>query len=73
VQQPFALAILGIEYAMNMGRPDVDGYDAWVGENHGRAPSLSHRTRGLNKCVIRPEPMLGAALKEIVSYAFLLR
>lgn len=34
----FVMAILGIEYAMNMGGPDVEGYEAWLRENHGRSP-----------------------------------
>lgn len=34
----FVIAILGIEYAMNMGGLDVEGYEAWLRENHGRSP-----------------------------------
>ena len=34
----FVLAILGIEYAMNMGGPDVKGYHVWLREKRGRSP-----------------------------------
>jgi len=34
----FVMAILGIEYAMNLGGPDVEGYEAWLRENHDRSP-----------------------------------
>ena len=34
----FVMAIMGIEYAMNMGGPDVEGYDAWLRENNGLSP-----------------------------------
>jgi hypothetical protein len=34
----FVLAILGTEYAMNMGGPDVVGYRVWLRGNGGRSP-----------------------------------
>lgn len=34
----FVMAILGIEYAMNIGGPDLEGYDVWLRQNHGRSP-----------------------------------
>lgn len=34
----FVMAILGIEYTMNMGGPDVEGYGDWLRENDGRSP-----------------------------------
>ena len=32
------LAILGIEYAINIGEPCIDGYTSWLREHHGRSP-----------------------------------
>jgi len=34
----FVLAILGIEYAINMGGPDMEGYDLWLKEHGNRSP-----------------------------------
>jgi hypothetical protein len=34
----FVMAMLGVEYAMNMGGPDVEGYDVWLRENDARSP-----------------------------------
>jgi len=31
-------AILGIEYALNMGGPEIDGYINWLKENAGKSP-----------------------------------
>lgn len=34
----FVLAILGIEYAMNMGGPDDEGYRVWLRDHDGKSP-----------------------------------
>jgi hypothetical protein len=34
----FVLAILGVEYAINMGGPDIEGYGLWLKENNGCSP-----------------------------------
>jgi hypothetical protein len=34
----FVLAILGIEYVINMGGPDIEGYGQWLQENGQRSP-----------------------------------
>jgi len=33
----FVLALLGVEYAINMGGPDMEGYGAWLQKNCGRS------------------------------------
>lgn len=32
------LAIMGVEYSLNMDRPDLDGYKGWLRRNHDRSP-----------------------------------
>ena len=34
----FVLAIFGIEYVINMGGPEIDGYLAWLEKFHYRSP-----------------------------------
>jgi hypothetical protein len=34
----FVVAILGIEYAINAGGPDIGGYNSWLRENSGKSP-----------------------------------
>jgi hypothetical protein len=34
----FVMAILGVEYAMNMGGPGVEGFETWLREKRGRSP-----------------------------------
>jgi len=34
----FVIAILGVEYAINVGGPDVDGYGSWLRQNEGQSP-----------------------------------
>jgi len=34
----FVIAILGVEYAMNVGGPDIDGYGSWLRQNQGQSP-----------------------------------
>ncbi len=34
----FVLALFGIEYAINMGEADIEGYKKWLSTNHGRSP-----------------------------------
>lgn len=34
----FVIAILGIEFAINLGGPKIDGYNDWLKSNHGRSP-----------------------------------
>jgi hypothetical protein len=34
----FVLAILGVEYVINVGGPDVEGYGLWLRENDDRSP-----------------------------------
>jgi hypothetical protein len=34
----FILAIFGVEMAINMGGPSIDGYEAWLNENDGASP-----------------------------------
>jgi hypothetical protein len=34
----FVIAILGVEYAINVGGPDIDGYGLWLRQNEGRSP-----------------------------------
>jgi len=34
----FVIAILGIEFAINLGGPEIDGYNDWLKSNHGRSP-----------------------------------
>jgi hypothetical protein len=45
----FVMAILGAEYAMNMGGPDVEGYEAWVRENRGRSPLYDESWESLSQ------------------------
>lgn len=34
----FVIAILGIEFAINLGGPELDGYNIWLNQNSGRSP-----------------------------------
>jgi hypothetical protein len=34
----FVLAILGMEYAINMGGPEIEGYELWLKANPGKSP-----------------------------------
>ena len=34
----FVLAILGVEYAINMGGPDIEGYKLWLKEHGNKSP-----------------------------------
>ena len=34
----FVLAILGMEYAINMGGPAIEGYELWLKANPGKSP-----------------------------------
>jgi hypothetical protein len=34
----FVIAILGVEYAINVGGPDIDGYGSWLRQNEGQSP-----------------------------------
>ena len=34
----FVLAILGVEYAINMGGPEIEGYELWLKANPGKSP-----------------------------------
>jgi HNH endonuclease len=34
----FVIAILGVEYAINVGGPDIDGFGLWLRQNGGRSP-----------------------------------
>lgn len=34
----FVLAILGVEYAINMGGPEIEGYELWLKANPGESP-----------------------------------
>jgi hypothetical protein len=34
----FALILLGVEYVINIGGPDIDGYEEWLQENQDRSP-----------------------------------
>jgi hypothetical protein len=32
------IAIFGIEYAINLGGPELEGYERWLKENDNRSP-----------------------------------
>lgn len=34
----FVIAILGVEYATNVGGPDIDAYGSWLRQNEGQSP-----------------------------------
>jgi hypothetical protein len=34
----FVVAILGVEYAINLGGPDIDGYASWLCQHEGQSP-----------------------------------
>jgi hypothetical protein len=34
----FVIAILGVEYAINVGGPDIGGYQIWLRQNEGQSP-----------------------------------
>lgn len=34
----FAICLFGVEFTINMGGPDIDGYEAWLKENEFRSP-----------------------------------
>jgi hypothetical protein len=34
----FVLAIFGLEFALNMGGPEIDGYLEWLDRNNGLSP-----------------------------------
>jgi hypothetical protein len=38
IEMYFVLAIFGVEYAINVGGPEVEGYDRWLREHDGRSP-----------------------------------
>lgn len=37
----FVLAIFGLEFAINLGGPDIEGYEEWLRENDGASPLYS--------------------------------
>ena len=42
----FVIAMHGIEYAINMGGPDIDGYEDWLENNNQRSPLyLTHQEK----------------------------
>ena len=47
----FALAIFGLELAINLGGPDIEGYERWLRENNEASPL--HRT---DKPSLYPKP-----------------
>jgi hypothetical protein len=34
----FVISILGVEFAINLGGPEIDGYQQWLKDNSGRSP-----------------------------------
>lgn len=38
----FVIAILGIEFAINLGGPEIDGYNEWLNGNAGQSPLYSN-------------------------------
>ena len=40
------ICIFGVEYAVNLGGPEVDGYKQWLGENGAVSPLYSGKNRG---------------------------
>lgn len=36
------IAILGIEYAINFGGPEIEGYEGWLHDHEGRSPLYAH-------------------------------
>ena len=43
----FVLAFFGIEYAINMGGPYIDGYTRWLTEKSGNSPLYPNGIRGM--------------------------
>lgn len=37
----FIVAIFGLEFAINLGGPEIDGYEIWLNENKGKSPLYS--------------------------------
>ena len=44
----FVLALFGIEYAINMGGPYIDGYKQWLTEKSGNSPLYPNGIRGMS-------------------------
>src|SRR5665213_1313562 len=42
----FVLAIFGLELTINMGGPELEGYERWLSENNGASPLYSDRNAG---------------------------
>ncbi|HEY9081589.1 hypothetical protein [Magnetovibrio sp.] len=40
----FVIAILGIEFAINFGGPEISGYEKWLSENHYKSPLYAEKT-----------------------------
>ena len=39
----FVLAIFGVEFVINIGGPEIEGYERWLIENNGRSPLYAGR------------------------------
>jgi hypothetical protein len=43
------LALFGVEYAINLGGPEIDGYKRWLAQNFGRSPLYPTGIKGIKE------------------------
>jgi hypothetical protein len=48
----FVLALFGLEFAINMGGPEVDGYTDWLRRNNGASPLYTGKNAGSPSVVV---------------------
>jgi hypothetical protein len=47
----FVLCLFGLEFAINYGGPEIDGYRRWLSEHEGRSPLYAGRNEGPLPCI----------------------
>ena len=50
----FVLAIFGVEFTINLGDPEIDGYLRWLTANAGHSPLYSAKYGGPNAMPRKP-------------------
>ena len=51
----FVLAIMGIEYAINVGGPSIESYTTWLQENNHQSTLIAKDTIRIESEITKPE------------------
>lgn len=51
----FVVALFGLEFAINMGEPDISGYERWLRQNNGGSPLYHGGNGNHDQVVVVPE------------------